>query len=60
MTIQIEGGNVGQAGKTTGVDADRYVRMRRAVVAVTPDGPPGLRPPGLRPPGLHPPRSSKP
>lgn len=55
MTIQIEGGNVGQAGKTTGVDADRYVRMRGAVVAVTPDGPPGPRPPGL-----HPPRSSKP
>ena len=36
--------NVGQPGKTYPVDAAKYAEMRAAVLALTPDQPPGLTP----------------
>ena len=36
--------NVGQPGKTYSVDADKFMAMRQAVMAVCPDAPPGLTP----------------
>ena len=44
---QIEIENVGQPGKTYRVDAKKYAEMRRAVLAVLPDAPPGLTPAAL-------------
>ena len=41
---KIEVENIGQPGKTTRVDAAKYAEMRRAVMLVTPDQPPGLTP----------------
>jgi hypothetical protein len=43
--IEIE--NVGQPGKTYRVDAAKFAEMRRAVLAVLPDTPPGLTPAAL-------------
>ena len=44
MSDKIEVQNVGQPGKTTRVDAAKYAEMRAAVLALTPDQPPGLTP----------------
>jgi len=44
MSEKIEVQNVGQPGKTYRVDAAKYLDMRKAVLAVTPDQPPGLTP----------------
>ena len=44
---QIEIENVGQPGKTYRVDAAKFTDMRRAVLAVLPDSPPGLTPAAL-------------
>lgn len=44
MTDKIEVQNVGQPGKTYRVDAAKYAEMRKAVLAVTPDQPPGITP----------------
>ena len=44
---QIEIENVGQPGKTYRVDAEKFAEMRRAVLAVLPDAPPGLTPAAL-------------
>lgn len=41
---QIEIENVGQPGKTYRVDATKFAEMRRAVLAVLPDAPPGMTP----------------
>ena len=41
---KIEVENVGQPGKTYRVDAAKYAEMREAVLAVTPDLPPGITP----------------
>lgn len=43
--IEIE--NVSQPGKTYRVDAAKFAEMRRAVLAVLPDTPPGLTPAAL-------------
>lgn len=44
---QIEIENVGQPGKTYRVDANKFAEMRRAVLAVLPDAPPGMTPAAL-------------
>ena len=44
MTDKTTVQNAGQPGKTTRVDAAKYADMRKAVLAVTPDQPPGLTP----------------
>lgn len=44
---QIEIENIGQPGKTYRVDADKFAEMRRAVLAVVPDAPPGMTPAAL-------------
>ena len=41
---KVEVENVGQPGKTYRVDAVKYAAMREAVLAVVPQGPPGLTP----------------
>lgn len=44
MSDKIDVQNVGQPGKTYQVDATKYTEMRAAVLAVTPDAPPGITP----------------
>ncbi len=41
---RIEVENVGQPGKIYRVDAAKYAAMRAAVLAVVPEGPPGMTP----------------
>lgn len=41
---KIEVENVGQPGKVYRVDAAKYAAMREAVMAVAPEGPPGMTP----------------
>ena len=41
---RIEVENVGQPGKVYRVDAAKYAAMREAVMAVVPEGPPGMTP----------------
>jgi len=41
---KIEVENVGQPGKVYRVDAAKYAAMREAVMAVVPEGPPGMTP----------------
>jgi len=41
---RIEVENVGQPGKVYRVDAAKYAAMREAVLAVAPEGPPGMTP----------------
>jgi hypothetical protein len=41
---RIEVENVGQPGKVYRVDAAKYAAMREAVMAVAPEGPPGMTP----------------
>lgn len=43
MADKIEVQNVGQAGKTYRVDAAKYAEMRRHMLAVLPDTPPGMK-----------------
>jgi hypothetical protein len=44
MTEKMEIQNVGQPGKTYRVDADKFMAMRAAVMAVCPAAPPGMTP----------------
>jgi hypothetical protein len=41
---KIEVENVGQPGKVYRVDAAKYAAMREAMMAVVPEGPPGMTP----------------